>query len=158
MVTLGIVEENNEIKNFLYDFFSDKKADYTIYSEKYFFKPSISSCSEPIFDLIINNTSKSLNNPSCHLYMFNSDEKNNTTFLKETLVISYGLNSIATVTASSIDLNDDLFCFQYCLQRSILGFSGKKIEPMEFPVKLKNTEINIHSALAIVTVAMMYNF
>lgn len=157
-MTLEIVEDNNEIKNFLCKFLSDKKRPYLIDTQNDLTKILIDFPLPASLKLTINNTENIKATHDCHLYMFNSDEKNTARLLKDTLIISYGLNSIATVTASSIDSGENFLCFQYCLQRSILGFSGKKIEPMEFPVKLINTEIDIHSALAVVTFALMYNF
>lgn len=157
-MTLEIVEENNKIKNSLCKFLSDKNVPYLPATQKNSTKIYIDFPSSALLHLTINNTENKKASHDCQLYMFNSDEKNTARLSKNALIISYGLNSIATVTASSIDSGDDFLCFQYCLQRGILSFSGKKIEPMEFPVKLSNTEIDIHSALAVVTFTLMYDF
>lgn len=47
-------------------------------------------------------------------------------------VVTYGLNSKATLTASSIEKNQIVLC----LQRTIVDVDGNEIEPQEFSVSL----------------------
>lgn len=47
-------------------------------------------------------------------------------------VITYGFNSKATLTASSVNENQMVLC----LQRSIVDLDGREIEPQEFSVSL----------------------
>lgn len=47
--------------------------------------------------------------------------------------ITYGFNSKATLTASSI--NDDSMVL--CLQRTIVDLNGKEIEPQEFSISVE---------------------
>jgi hypothetical protein len=49
---------------------------------------------------------------------------------KKVYVVTYGLCSKATLTASSIEQNHMVLC----LQRAIVTLDGKKIEPQEFSV------------------------
>lgn len=71
--------------------------------------------------------------------------------------ITYGLNKKASVTASSIDI-DESTCFNYCVQRSFLTRSGVKVEPFEIPVRLKTLgTYNIYNALAAITCGLYYD-
>ncbi|NLJ78825.1 MAG: hypothetical protein GX329_05640 [Tissierellia bacterium] len=51
------------------------------------------------------------------------------------LVISYGINPKATITASSFDFSNNSR-FNLCLQREYRNLHGDKIEPMELPIVL----------------------
>jgi len=71
--------------------------------------------------------------------------------------ITYGLNKKASVTASSIDV-DESTCFNYCVQRSFLTRSGVRVEPFEIPVRLKALgTYNIYNALAAITCGLYYD-
>ncbi len=144
MVTVGIIEENSEIKNFLKELYNE----YNFTAD-----PFKATC-----DIIINNNSSLLQNTNCNLCLLNSDEETKLNIKNKTVVISYGLNPLSTVTASSIKYDDEILCFQFCLQRTIYSLSGKKIEPQEFPIRLKRKGLKIHSALAIVTFALICNY
>ncbi len=74
---------------------------------------------------------------------------------KEILVISYGLSSKSTVTASSID-SDFITSFNYCLQRSITTLSGVELEPFEYPV-VSNLigNHNIYNALSAISTCLL---
>lgn len=93
------------------------------------------------------------------IIVLNIDDENNIKLLEgnnKALVITYGLNNKATVTASSLDINN-LIEFNFCLQREIKTLKGDVIEPLDFPV-----EINffgkeyIYSALASIIVGLCY--
>lgn len=144
LVTVGIIEENNEIKNTL----------SKLYNNYNFIADTFSTTC----DIIINNNTSSSKEVNCSLCLFNSDEKAELNIKKETIIISYGLNPLSTVTASSISDSGEELQFQFCLQRTITSLSGKKIEPQEFPVRLKRKGLKIHSALAIVTFALLFNY
>ncbi|HYE84071.1 MAG TPA: Mur ligase family protein [Clostridia bacterium] len=76
---------------------------------------------------------------------------------KEIRIITYGLNTKAVVTASSIDV-DEITCFNYCVQRSFQTRSGKRIEPFEIPVHLNSLGgHNIYNALAAITCGLYYD-
>ena len=143
MLTVGIIEKGYEIINLIKSFISEnvcevKKIDYSDELMEY--------------DIIIDDLGKCPENVKSYIYILNSDEKPPEGIMKPSFLISYGLNSLATVTASSISAEGNLLCFQYCLQREIADFKGNKIEPQEIPFVFQK-EISIHSALVCVTFA-----
>lgn len=73
---------------------------------------------------------------SAKYIVINIDESQYFYLLKDnvtSIVISYGLNNKATVTASSLKLSEDIQ-FNICIQREILGLNNQIIEPMEHPI------------------------
>lgn len=73
------------------------------------------------------------------------------------LVVTYGLNNKASLTASSISIKDyiDLVV---CLQRGLTTIQGVEIDTLEFPITLKLLEEhNIYNALASIAVALSLN-
>jgi UDP-N-acetylmuramoyl-L-alanyl-D-glutamate--2,6-diaminopimelate ligase len=76
---------------------------------------------------------------------------------KNTIVITYGLNKKAAVTATSIDVNQQT-TFNYCLQRSMTTNSGKRLEPFEMPISMNILgSRSIYNALAVITCALYYD-
>ncbi|OGO79035.1 MAG: hypothetical protein A2Y23_14425 [Clostridiales bacterium GWB2_37_7] len=76
---------------------------------------------------------------------------------KNTIVITYGLNKKAAVTATSIDVNQQT-TFNYCLQRSFYTNSGNLLEPFEMPITINMLgSKSIHNALAVITCALYYD-
>ncbi|MCK9217679.1 MAG: hypothetical protein M0P77_07160 [Firmicutes bacterium] len=75
----------------------------------------------------------------------------------DSLIITYGLNKKAAVTATSIDYGEKT-AFNYCLQRTFYSKTGKKIEPFEVPLTIKGLGINrIYAALAAISCALYYD-
>lgn len=75
--------------------------------------------------------------------------------LKNRFVITYGLSSRATVTASSIETSPHVR-FYSCIQRGITTKQGTEIEPMEFPVQSNPAERNdVYSMLAAESAALI---
>lgn len=74
---------------------------------------------------------------------------------KNSLLVTYGLNSLATVTASSIQPEQTSIHFQCCLQRSIVTISGELLEPQEFPVFLPFFWEDAGIALGFVTLGLL---
>lgn len=71
-------------------------------------------------------------------------------------VITYGLKTKATATASSIDISQGIE-FNYCLQRSLDSYRGKKIYMQEFPIEINLLGYqNIYNSLAAITTALIY--
>lgn len=71
-------------------------------------------------------------------------------------IISYGLKSKSTITASSIDIAQGIK-FNYCLQRSLDSYKENRIDVQEFPIELKLLgHHNIYNALAAITTALIY--
>jgi|GEM_PF-756663 len=76
---------------------------------------------------------------------------------KNTIVITYGLNKKAAVTATSIDVNQQT-TFNFCLQRSFFTNSGKLLEPFEMPITINMLGCrSIHNALAVITCGLYYD-
>lgn len=76
---------------------------------------------------------------------------------KNAIVITYGLNKKAAVTATSIDVNQQT-TFNYCLQRSFKTNSGILIEPCEMPITMNLLgSRSIYNALAVITCALYYD-
>lgn len=76
---------------------------------------------------------------------------------KNTIVITYGLNKKAAVTATSIDVNQQT-TFNYCLQRSFTTNNGKPMEPFEMPISMNILgSRSIYNALAVITCALYYD-
>ncbi|MDF2521880.1 MAG: murE1 [Clostridia bacterium] len=76
---------------------------------------------------------------------------------KNNIVITYGLNKKAAVTATSIDINERT-SFNYCLQRSMTSSNGNVLEPFEMPVTVNMLGSRcIHNALAAITCALYYD-
>ncbi|OQB14038.1 MAG: hypothetical protein BWY15_01410 [Firmicutes bacterium ADurb.Bin193] len=69
---------------------------------------------------------------SGRIVLVNTDITSSTNVLidKEAYVVTYGLNSRATLTVSSIEESKVVLC----LQRSITDLDGRVIEPQEFSV------------------------
>lgn len=76
---------------------------------------------------------------------------------KSNIVITYGLNKKAAVTATSIDVNQQT-TFNYCLQRGFTTNSGNTIEPFEIPISMNILgSSSIYNALAVITCALYYD-
>lgn len=94
-----------------------------------------------------------------NILVINSDDRKIFKFLNgiKSKLITYGLNSKACITDSSIkNENDILKELQCCIQRTIPTLNKTKIEPQEFKVILKKYKsINIYSILAAVSVAII---
>lgn len=73
------------------------------------------------------------------------------------LIVTYGLNNKASLTASSISIKDDINLV-VCLQRSLTTIKGTEIDTLEFPITLKLLEEHdIYSVLASIAVALCLN-
>jgi UDP-N-acetylmuramate-alanine ligase len=92
------------------------------------------------------------------IILLNSDEKNIFKALQNNVgsasVITYGLNSKACVTASSI--SDATV--QFCIQRALPTLTGEVMEQQEFTVKADTLNNDVNSILAAVTAAILNGF
>ncbi|AOY76229.1 Mur ligase family protein [Clostridium formicaceticum] len=71
------------------------------------------------------------------------------------LVVTYGLNAKATITASTID-TDFSTSFNYCLQRGLTTLSGIEVEAFEYPITINLLgKHNIYNTLAAVTCGLL---
>lgn len=96
--------------------------------------------------------------PTCradYVTVLNADKKTPFTDA-HSLIVTYGLNPLATVTASSICSEPEhgkLFC---CVQRSLITLKGRVIEPQEFSVVWpSDMEGNPQAVLAAVSLGLI---
>lgn len=82
------------------------------------------------------------------------------TFCGERLqLITYGLNSKSSITASSIQLEDREGMIQFCLQRDILDLTGKQIESQESTIYINEQWTHdIHLLLAVFSTSLVCGF
>ncbi len=92
--------------------------------------------------------------------IINNDEPNAMKVIaacKDITPITYGLNKKASITASSIDIEENI-CFNYCVQRGFKSRSGNIIEPFEIPLRLNALGLhNVYNALAAITCGLYYD-
>ncbi len=154
MVTLAIREQDDRISKLIktalekrgYQISTNENtdADYLLLSE------SAKSC-----DLLLLNHQCTWPRPD-YMAIINTDEKNLVLNSRQALTISYGLNPLATVTASSMKQEDNNTSFSCCLQRAIVTLKGNLLEPQEFFVKLPTSDIS--TGLAFASLGLVLSF
>lgn len=77
---------------------------------------------------------------------------------KKSLLITYGMNPLATITASSFSTDGDKTSFLCCLQRSIVTLKGRVLEPQEFPVTLPKPIQDLSAAMGFVSLCLVLSF
>ncbi|WHH59017.1 Mur ligase family protein [Petroclostridium sp. X23] len=93
-----------------------------------------------------------------NIAIVNNDDNTVLELLKGTrmCVITYGLNSKATITASSIEQDVQDISLNYCIQRIITTLNKFAIEPQEFPIRIfSSVDKDIYALLAAVTTAII---
>ncbi|WP_352417908.1 UDP-N-acetylmuramoyl-L-alanyl-D-glutamate--2,6-diaminopimelate ligase [Proteiniborus sp.] len=71
-----------------------------------------------------------------------------------TIAVTYGLNSKASITASSLKLTDNIK-FNLYIQRGLTALNSSEIEPMEIPVAMKLMgRHNVYNSLAAISGAL----
>lgn len=126
------------------------------------------------FDIIIHSEKSDVLNESKHKFanmwkqkLFSSLKDNGTvivniddTDLVEYLqrmkynIITYGFNSKACITASSIGDTISNSSFICCQQKIICAKNGKKVEPQEYKIEIENTNANEYDLLAAASFAI----
>lgn len=83
--------------------------------------------------------------------IINSDIESNLNLLENinTSVITYGFNTKATITASSVEKEEMLLCIQRTLQNK----DGKAIEPQEIKIAINE---NVNCTMAVSTLLLIY--
>ena len=83
--------------------------------------------------------------------IINSDIENNLNLLENinTSVITYGFNTKATITASSVEKEEMLLC----IQRTFQNKNGKNIEPQEIKIAINE---NVNRTMAVSTLLLIY--
>lgn len=91
--------------------------------------------------------------------ILNIDDENSTKILDEDikgLIITYGINKKATITASSLNSINKIE-FNVCLQRECESIYGKQIEPKEVPIILDSIKgLNIYHGLSTIACGLSY--
>jgi UDP-N-acetylmuramyl tripeptide synthase len=82
--------------------------------------------------------------------ILNADDYERISFLqgKRYSVLTYGFNSKASVTASSIGEGIYRENFICCLQRTLLTKDGNPVEPQEFEINVNSDSVNPYSVMA----------
>lgn len=85
--------------------------------------------------------------------IFNTDIQENLDLLEDLSfkLITYGFNSKATITTSSMEENK----IMVCIQRSIQNVQGKIVEPQELKIELEKNE-NAYSAMERIGLKLLY--
>lgn len=89
----------------------------------------------------------------------NIDEEESVNILSddiEGLIVTYGQNKKATVTTSSLVLDNNIK-FNLCLQRECPSLKGRTIEPLEIPVTMNLIGVsNLYHGLAAIAFGIIY--
>ncbi len=90
---------------------------------------------------------------SAQYVIFNTDIQENLDLLEDLSfkLITYGFNSKATITTSSIEENK----IMVCIQRNIQNVQGKVVEPQELKLELEHNE-NTYSAMELIGLKLLY--
>lgn len=98
--------------------------------------------------------------PSGGTAIINTDDPYGLALVKQNpmpLIITYGLGSKATITASSIDVSNTGVTYTCCLQRSFTNMLGNDVEPQEIPIRLRVPgRHNVYNSLAAVAVGLLF--
>ncbi len=158
MVTIAIAEEEGAIADLLQNALREK-------GQKLCRKNNTYSCD---YLLLTPDSHKSCDVSLIHHYrptscadyitLLNADTKISPPTGKKSLLITYGLNPLATVTASSVNNDGEKTSFLCCLQRSIVTLKGKVIEPQEFPVTLPGTTRDLGAIMGFVCLGLILSF
>lgn len=91
--------------------------------------------------------------------ILNTDDENATKLIEDNnkaLVITYGLASKSSITASSMQIKNSTK-FTLCIQRGITSLYGKEIEPAEYPINLNLTgKHNVYNTLAAIAASLYF--
>ncbi len=92
--------------------------------------------------------------------IINIDDENGVKLIKNNkrvLVLTYGLNSKASLTASSLKTDDNIIQFNLCLQRGITTMGGLEIEPFECGLTINLLgKHNIYNVLAAISASLFF--
>lgn len=158
MVTLSIAEEGGVITALIQQVFADKGIPFCYTGEQnaegYIFLPPQQAATR---DVVLLHDSSA---PDCrgdYVTLLNADAPI-ASYNKKSLLITYGLNPLSTVTASSIRVDDEKTMFFCCLQRSIATLKGKILEPQEFLVHIPAPMPDFGAALGFVSLGLVFSW
>lgn len=159
MVTLSIKEHGNAISSLVKAAFSRKGIRFSMNPDctdcDYIFLPPDADCCDILLASIPGGSE------GCradYMTILNTDEKITEEINKKSLLITYGLNPLATVTASSIRAEEGKTAFSCCLQRTIVTLKGKVLEPQEFPVTISAPLSDLHAGIAFAALGLVLSF
>ncbi|WP_303859667.1 Mur ligase family protein [Alkalibaculum bacchi] len=93
--------------------------------------------------------------------LLNADSKGSLELIKgisNLYVITYGLNSKSTVTASTIYVSEGRIEYNYYLQRGILSAGSKEVMIQEMPIVCNLLGYqNIYNTIAVITTALLFD-
>ena len=160
MVTIAITEEDNTISDLLKTALAlkgqrvsrstnDTDAEYLLLPPDTCRKSDV---------LLLHEPSSSQKAQAEYITILNADKNTAFSLGEKSLVITYGLNPLATITASSLSPGPEQTNFLCCLQRSIVTLKGKVIEPQEFPVILPKAITDMTAAMGFVSLGLTLSF
>ena len=156
MVTICVCENGESITSLVQNRLLSKG--YSVHTE------GINSESDYVFltgfghktcDILLLHDPKNTPIRADYITLVNADRCRGALDTGNSLLISYGVNPLATVTASSFPREPDKSRFICCIQRSIVTLKGKIIEPREFPVVLPDTISDLSVAMAYTCLALL---
>ncbi len=156
MVTVTVAEDNGAISELFYRFLLKKKNNVTKKTVRPgLFRLSFMADIQTDCNILLLHTPCDLPDIDNDIVLLNTDQKIDIPAARKPLVITYGLNPLATVTASSLDKRPEsrLLC---CLQRSFVTLSGMVLDPQEFPVAVP--ELATDDAIAFITLGLLLAF
>ena len=156
MVTISICENGRSITSLMQNCLAPKG--YSVNMGK------VNSESDYVFltddsrkacDILLLHDSKDICIRADYVTLMNADKNWEGHNAGNSLLITYGLNPLATVTASSFPGESEKNRFFCCIQRSFVTLKGKIIEPCEFPVVLPDGVSDISATMAYVSLALL---
>ena len=158
MITVVFCEEHNTVRKMLAELFGRAGISYAFKNDP---EAAGFALVQPdggaVFDVALCHSAAPGRVSAEYFTLINADDVKACKNDRGSIVITYGLNSLATAAASSIEADGEELKFQYCLQRNIATLKGRIIEPQEFKVCIGKGGITIHDALAYVTLALIFN-
>lgn len=73
------------------------------------------------------------------------------------LLLTYGLNPLSTITSSSICVREEETSFLCCLQRSMVTLKGELLEPQEFSVMISGGGLDVSEVLGFVALGLLFS-
>ncbi len=157
MVTVAIAERENVIATMLKQAFHNKNIRFcqnTLQNDRTYclLDPKANkNC-----DIALLHNSAACSCSADYMTLLNANE-HDFFYNKKSVIITYGLHSLATVTASSIHTEAEETHFLCCIQRSFVSLKGNLIEPQEFPVRVPFSS-DIDALLGYVTLGLTLSF
>lgn len=155
MVTVTVAEDEGAVSELLHQFLLKKKICVTKKTIRTgLFCLSFDTNPQSDCNILLLHAPCNLPEAKCDIVLLHTDRKITLPTGKKPLVVTYGLNPLATVTASSLDKHRKtrMVC---CLQRSIVTLFGKVVEPQEFSASIPGAE---STAISFVTLGLLLGF